>query len=70
MSREFITSVRQTNEYYVMWAIESGFTQAFSIVNNINKNGIEISRAQVNGALQRLKKQGRVTYNCQWIKLR
>ena len=65
--REFITSTPQQIEYYVMWALEQRKeTQACWIEIAIKKEGIEFTRTQISGALQRLKKQGLVYYNGCW----
>ncbi len=68
MAREFIHG--QTIEYNVLYSLESGFHQAWHIqLFLVNKHDIHYSRNQISSALQRLKKDGLVAYDCRWDRI-
>lgn len=67
MRRELILLPKQTVSYYVMYGLESGYRQSCHIAIFLEKNGIKLSKNQISGALQRLKKQGLVEYDCGWF---
>ena len=66
VSRELILIPKQTVSYYVMYGLENGYHQSSHISIFLEKNGIKLNINQIGGALQRLKKQGLVEYNCLW----
>lgn len=72
MKYPFIESPKQTTEYYVLHALESGcHPQAYGIEGYLNRKmntaPVMFTRQQISAALQRLKKAGLVTHDGRWL---
>ncbi|EGR2757719.1 hypothetical protein DU971_15275 [Vibrio parahaemolyticus] len=66
MARRLILDPRQCIDYYTMYALESGKSQAAHIVAFLKQSELEFTAKQISSSLQRLRKQGLVKYDGLW----
>ncbi|ELP5899869.1 hypothetical protein QTV49_001771 [Vibrio vulnificus] len=67
--RNLILNPRQTNAFYVMFAIESGKHQVCHMETFLKRYDVELKARQIRTALQMLRKQGVVSYDGMWKKV-
>ncbi|MEY8206126.1 MAG: hypothetical protein RPR40_13765 [Bermanella sp.] len=68
MAREFIKG--QTIDYYVLYALESAMHQACHMQLFLKQeHGLEYTRTQISGSLQRVKSDGLASYDCRWDRI-
>ncbi|EGR2227639.1 hypothetical protein DZF79_05195 [Vibrio parahaemolyticus] len=67
--RNLILNPRQTNAFYVMFAIESGKHQVCHMETFLKRHDVDLKATQIRTALQMLRKQGVVRYDGMWTKV-
>lgn len=67
--RTLILNPRQTNAFYVMFAIESGKHQVCHMETFLKRHDVDLKASQIRTALQMLRKQGIVRYDGMWTKV-